>query len=116
MGWKTWTVTIGLGMLALAVVGLLLHADLRLVDADIIGAFVALAVILMGGRRGAGFLAARVLALVALLVIAILSVTAHAAPWLTALTLTGAFALAFMTLVSMSRTRASDTAGRPQPT
>jgi hypothetical protein len=116
MGWKTWAVVIGLGMLALAIVGFLLHSDMRLVDADIIGGVTALAVVLLAGRGGAALVATRVLALVALLVIAILSVTAHAAPWLTALTLAGAFALAFMTVTSISATKPIDMAGRPRPT
>jgi hypothetical protein len=72
--------------------------------------------VILGSRRGAAVLATRVLATLALLVIAILSVTAHAAPWLTALTLAGSFALAFMTWTSMSTTAPVDVSSHTRPT
>jgi hypothetical protein len=103
-------------MLALAIVGLIMHSDMRLISADVVGGFAAISVVVMGSRRGKGVFAIRALAIIALLVIAILSLTSHAAPWLTALTLAGAFVLAFMSWTSISPRGPADTAGRPPST
>jgi hypothetical protein len=115
MSAKRWAVVIVVGMLALAVVGLLLHTDVMLVSADILGAVAALSVVLLGGRRGPALFATRALAMIALLIIAVLSLTAHASPWLTALTLAGAFTLAFMTWTSLFPSEPRDVSRRPRP-
>src|SRR5579863_9711195 len=101
MSSKTRVLVIVVGMLALAVVGIAMHSDNRLIGADLIGAFAAVAVVLLASRGGAARFATRALGIVALLVIAVLSLTAHAAHWLTALTLAGAFVLAFTTWTSL---------------
>jgi hypothetical protein len=116
MGLKTWAIVIVVGMLALAIVGLLLHSDRKLISADFIGAVAAVAVVVLASRGSAAILATRTLGILALLIIAILSLTAQAAPWLTALTLAGSFALTFMTWTSMSRTEPRGPAQRPRPT
>jgi hypothetical protein len=116
MDWKTWALVIGFGMLALAIVGLILHSDPRLVSADVLGAFAALAIIVIANRRGRkAVVATRVLSSLALLVIAVLTMTSHAAPWLTALTLAGAFAFTFMSWTAITSGRPLDLAG-PRPT
>jgi hypothetical protein len=115
MGWKTWALVIGFVMLALAIVGLILHSDPRIVGADGLGAVAAVAIIVVANRRGrSAVVATRVLSALTFLIIAILTMTSHAAHWLTALTLAGAFAFTFMSWTAISSRPPLDLAG-PRP-
>jgi hypothetical protein len=116
MEWKA-SVAIGVGMFALAIIGLMIRADMRIVEADVLGAIgaSAIAVLAYRGRKAAAAVPA--VAAVILAVIAFLAVTSHTTPWLTALTLAGAFAFGFVAWTSMSSTRREDVGRRrPRPT
>jgi hypothetical protein len=116
MEWKGWAMVIGAGMLALAIVGLVTHVDSRIVGADVLGAFCAIAVLMLASRGRRGTMATPLLAAVAFLVMAFLAITSHRAPWLRALTLSGAFAFAFMSLAALSSRQPGGTGGHPRPT
>jgi len=111
MEWKGLALVLGISMLILAAVGIGVHADMRLVGADILGAAAAIAILFWAGRgRGAG-VGVPILAAIALLVMALLTVTSHRSPVLMALTLAFAFALAFVSWTALSG--GTDAARRP---
>jgi hypothetical protein len=116
MDWKGWSLVLGLGMLVLAVIGLIVHSDLRLVGADIIGALAAIALILVlrGGQMAS--VGIPILGSVTLIVMAILAMTSHGSPVLISLTLAFAFAFAFLSWTRISAAHRAGSAGRPPRT
>lgn len=116
MEWKTWAVFLGISMLVLALIGLIVHGDPRLIGADVLGGAAAMAVVLMANRGRTSAIAVPILAAVALLVMALSAVTSHHSPVLTALTLAFAFAFAFVSWTAMSTGRRGPTDDRrPRP-
>ena len=112
MGWKAWTIVLGVSMLVLALIGLIVHSDMRLIGADVLGAAAAIGVVLLANRGRTAAVGMPILAGIALVVMALLAVTSHSSPILTALTLAFAFAFAFVSWTAMSRRR-NQTSGRP---
>lgn len=115
MEWKAWAFVIAVGMGILALISVIVHSDMRLIGADLLGAVSAMAIVLLAHRGRAARVAVSVLAAVALLVMALLAVTSHSSPVITALTLALAFAFAFVSWTALSRRRMGP-AGRPQTT
>jgi hypothetical protein len=116
MDWKTRAIVLGVSMLVLAVIGLIVHTNLRLVGADVLGAGAVIGVILLANRGGAAAVALPILATVAFLGMALLAVTSHSSPITTALTLAFAFAFAFVSWPALSSRRRPEVAGRPPRT
>lgn len=116
MEWKAYALVIGIGMFVLALIGFIVHSDMRLVGADLLGAVAAIAVLLLANRGRVARVAMTILAAVVLLVMALTAVTTHNSPVTTALTLAFAFAFAFVSWTAMSGPRRADTASRPPRT
>jgi hypothetical protein len=116
MDWKVWGLVLGLSLLVLAVIGLIVHADMRLVGADLLGALVAMSVVLLLNRGRTAAVAATVLSAITLFVMALLAVTSRNSPVLVALTLAFAFAFAFLSWTRLSSPRDAGVAGRPPRT
>jgi hypothetical protein len=114
MQWKVWMFFVGAGMLVLAIIGLVFHASMRLVGADVVGALAAASVVVLAPARHTAIV--RALAAVAFLIMAILAMTSHAPHWLVALTLAGAFAFGFMSWTAISSKRGMAEPPRPRPT
>jgi len=104
--WKSGALVLGISMFVLAIIGLIVHTDARLVIADVIGGAAAMTVVIMAGHGRTAAVVTPILGAAALIVMAILAVTSHHSPILTALTLAFAFAFAFVSWTSLS--------GRPQ--
>jgi hypothetical protein len=115
MEWKAWAIVLGVSMLVLALIGVIVHSDMRLVGADLLGAVAVVAIILVANKGRAAKLAVSFLAAIALLVMALLAATSHSSPILTALTLAFAFAFAFVSWTAMSGRRFG-AAGGPRTT
>jgi hypothetical protein len=113
MEWKAWAILIGVGMLVLALIGAIVHSDMRLVGADLLGAFAAMAMVLFIARGRAAKIALSILSSIALLVVALLAVTSHSSPVITALTLAFAFAFAFVSWTALTGGRGA-AGGRPR--
>jgi hypothetical protein len=116
MEWKVWALVLGLCMLVLAVVGLVVHSDVRLVGADILGAVMAVVVVLLLNQGRAAAVAIPILSAITLFVMAVLAVTSHHSPVLIALTLAFAFAFAFLSWTKMSGGGQAGVTGRPPRT
>ena len=113
MQWKAWAFIIGAGMFVLALIGAVVHSDIRLIGADLIGVVAAIVIVLLANKGRGAQAAGSALATIALLVIAIMAMTSHASPVLIAFTLAFAFAFAFLSWSKLSG-RPVD-AGRPKP-
>jgi hypothetical protein len=116
MEWKVWGLVLGLGMLVLAIIGLVVHSDLRVVGADLVGAFVAIIAILLLSRGRAASVGIPIVSAIALFVMAVLAVTSHNSPILVALTLAFGFAFAFLSWTRLTSTRDVGVTGRPPRT
>ena len=105
MRWKTWAIGLGISMFVLAVIGLVVHSDKRLVIADVLGGVAAIAIVLAASAGRATAVATPIVATVVFFAMALLAVTSHHAPIFTALTLAFAFAFAFVSWTAMSSRR-----------
>ena len=114
--WKTYALGIGISLFVLALIGLVVHTDMRLVGADLLGAVAAMAVVLLANRGRVARIGMTILATVVLLVMALMAVTApHHSPIFTALTLAFAFAFAFVSWTAVSgKGRAGAASGPPR--
>jgi hypothetical protein len=114
MEWKAWAIVVAVGLGVLALIGVIVHSDMRLIGADVLGAFTAMAIVLLANRGRTAKVAVSVLAALALLVMALMAVTTHNSPVLTALTLALAFAFAFVSWTAVSGRRPG-AHNRPRP-
>ena len=116
MDWRVWAVVLGVSMAVLALLGVIVHSDMRLIGADLLGALAAIAIVLLANKGRAAKVAMSVLATIALLVMALLAVTSHSSPIITALTLAFAFAFAFVSWTAISSGRRPGAADGPRTT
>jgi hypothetical protein len=113
MKWKAWMTVLGVCMFVLAIVGLAVHSDRRLVVADVLGGFAAMAVALLANRGRTAQVLMPVLSAAVLLVIAVLAVASQRSPITTAMTLAFAFAFTFSAWSGLSSERRGNGGGRP---
>jgi hypothetical protein len=114
MAWKAWGIVLAIGMLVLALCGLVVHSDPKLVVADLLGAAAVATVVALAGR-GSAVTALPIVAGLALVVIALLVFASHGSPILMALTLAFAFAFVFVSLATGSRRPPGAAEQRPRP-
>ena len=112
---KLWAIVLGVSLLILAIVGVVVHSDLRLAGADLLGAIVVMAVVVLADRGRTAAIAMPILATIAFIVMALLAVTSRASHLLVALTLAFGFAFAFMSWTAMSSSRSGDRRGVRRP-
>jgi hypothetical protein len=101
MRWKA-AVAVGTALLILTVIGLVTGASPQIIVADALGAL-ASGVLAVMFRSGGAEQGRPVLAVLSLLVVTWLAVTAHTRTWLLALTLVAMFIFGFVALTSTSR-------------
>jgi hypothetical protein len=112
---KLWAIVLGISLLVLAITGVVVHSDLRLAAADLLGAIVVIAVLVVADRGRTAAIAMPILATTVFIIMAVLAVTSHASHLLVALTLAFGFAFAFMSWTTMSPARSSDRRGARRP-
>ena len=117
MEWKVRAIVLGVGMLVLALIGIIVHSDMRLVGADLVGAVAAMILVLLARRGRFAAVAMRIIGAVAFITMALLAVMTHSSPVFTALTLAFGFAFAFTAFTAMSTKRGpQQVVGRPPRT
>jgi hypothetical protein len=116
MEWKPFAFVLGICLFGLAIIGLIVHSDMRLVGADLLGAVAAIAIVLLANRGRVAQVGMLILTAVVLLVMALMAVTSHRSPVLTALTLAFAFAFAFVSWTALSGGPSAGATRRPPRT